>query len=185
MNIEIAKKEFMHREVCSMCFLASFGMALRIPFYKKEADRELIKEYLREELWKLITNYYSRKVEDKEHVEVIVDIKNKVNNKFSEQLSGDGMTFGRAQKLVNLYLKYMWVCGYIKEPPHCPVDSNIIKELGKESNEIKKIKSWIKMSQQDYEKIKKAIKERVKREQSIAEWELITFNDRPEWRLKT
>ena len=86
MEIQIVKKEFMHREICSMCFLASFGMALRIPFYKKGINREPIKEYFREELWNLIDRYSSRQVEDKEHIELIVTIKNEVNNKWGEVL---------------------------------------------------------------------------------------------------
>ena len=171
MEIQIVKKEFMHREICSMCFLASFGMALRIPFYKKGINREPIKEYFREELWNLIDRYSSRQVEDKEHIELIVTIKNEVNNKFSEQLSREGITFGRAQKLINLYLKYMWVCGYVKEPPHCPIDSQVIGKLGQEFNGV----GMISMKRKNYDRIIEAIRE-MAGGQSIAEWELTFFN---------
>jgi hypothetical protein len=37
-----------------------------------------------------------------------------------------GYKYGVAQKLLNLFLKYLWCLGTIAEPPHCPVDRIII-----------------------------------------------------------
>ncbi|OGY63626.1 MAG: hypothetical protein A3I89_00215 [Candidatus Harrisonbacteria bacterium RIFCSPLOWO2_02_FULL_41_11] len=171
MNIKNRKKEFMHREICSLCFIASLGMARKIPFYKNnKINREPIKKYLRDELWKLSIKY-SQKIKGNNHIKTIEDFKNQANKKFSGKLAGSGFTFGRAQKLVNLYLKYMWVCEYIKEPPHCPIDSSIIKKLGRELHKL----SFLKMNKDEYKKVISKI-EKKKGNQSIAEWELNIFN---------
>lgn len=172
MTITEKKREFMHREICALCFLASFGMARRIPFYKKDADREAIREYIRDELWELSIKY-SRKVEENEHIKTIETFQNEVNKKFLGMLARNGLTFGRAQKLINLYLKYMWVCGFIKEPPHCPIDSIIIGKLGREVRGFR----FTNMGKDDYKKVLLGIK-KIKGEQSIAEWELQVFNRR-------
>ena len=38
---------------------------------------------------------------------------------------------GAAQKALNLYLKYAWARGIILEPPHCPIDSIVLKKIEK------------------------------------------------------
>lgn len=175
MTIEDKKQEFMHREICSLCFLAAFGMARKIPFYKADTDREAIRKYIRDELWELSIKY-SRKIEENEHVKTIETFQNEVNRNFLGMLARDGLTFGRAQKLINLYLKYMWVCGFIKEPPHCPIDSIIIKELKKRGGEVWG-PSFTNMGKDDYKRVLSEIK-KVRGKQSVAEWELQVFNRR-------
>lgn len=169
------KKKFMHRELCALSFIAAFGMARKIPFYKKdisEEQREIIKNYFRHELWELMS-IYSGKVNEEDHVKYIEDFQNKANANYLQYLEGVGLTFGRTQKLINLYLKYIWVCGYIPEPPHCPVDSIIISKLGKEFSALR----FNKINKQEYLSIIVGIKS-IKGAQSIAGWELSIFNRR-------
>lgn len=179
MNIKDRKKEFIHREICSLCFIASLGMARRIRFYKnKKVDREPIKKYLRDELRKLSIKY-SQKIKSGNHIKTIENFQNQANKKFLGKLAENGFTFGRAQKLVNLYLKYMWICGYTKEPPHCPIDSIIIRELcriRKLGREFRGL-SFLKMNKDKYKKVLLEI-EGARGNQSIAEWELNIFNRR-------
>ena len=75
------------------------------------------------------------------------------------------ISFGVAQKLLNLYLKYEWCLGKIDEPPHCPVDSVILQELG--MNELK----WSQMDRGQYEDVIEVIKKKAN-SVSIAVWEL-------------
>lgn len=169
------KKQFMHRELCALSFIAAFGMARKIPFYKKdvnEEQREDIKNYFRNELWGLMQTY-SNKVSEEDHLQYIEDFQNKANSSYLQYLEGTGLTFGRTQKLINLYLKYIWVCGYIPEPPHCPIDSIIISKLGKEFNSLR----FNKINKQEYLNIIAGIKN-IKGAQSIAVWELSIFNRR-------
>jgi len=172
MNIQQKKQVFIHREVCSLCFIASFGMARRFPFYKETAERKTIQEYIRERLWKLIP-LYSQKIYGGDHIDVVEAFQGDVNQKFSTMLARGGIAFGRTQKLINLYLKYMWAAGFIEEPPHCPVDSIIIGKLGPEIKGL----SFTNMSKDDYKKVLTEI-DKVRGNQSIAEWELYTFERR-------
>lgn len=83
-----------------------------------------------------------------------------------------GVTFGVAQKLLNLYLKYLWCLGEIDTPPHCPVDSRILVTVG-----LPNVR-WSKMDKGVYKNIIARIKE-VADESGFAnmsEWELETFN---------
>ena len=51
------------------------------------------------------------------------------------------MNFGISQKMLNLYLKYQWCLGNIKEPPHFPVDRIIQEKLNQvaKNNNLPKI----------------------------------------------
>jgi hypothetical protein len=84
-------------------------------------------------------------------------------------------SFGVAQKAVNLFLKYLWCLDIFKQPPHCPIDSQILKEI--KWNSPKKhgtAKKWSTFSKKDYEGAISDI-EKVRNESkksSIATWEL-------------
>jgi hypothetical protein len=53
----------------------------------------------------------------------------------TEEFRGTGILrdeqfrIGIAQKVLNLYLKYLWCLGDIPAPPHCPLDRRIIDKL--------------------------------------------------------
>lgn len=78
----------------------------------------------------LLEIYKTDKVDDLLHIENIHSISNYSTN-FSEIFAKGRINFGIAQKMLNLYLKYMWSLGLIQEPPHFPVDRIIqIKLIG-------------------------------------------------------
>jgi hypothetical protein len=85
-----------------------------------------------------------------------------------EILDGNRLRFGNAQKFVNLYLKCMWTCGYIKIPPHFPVDRIILSILCPG----KKIR-WTKMNRDTYLEIINEAEEKCVEDgyETIAEWE--------------
>ena len=59
----------------------------------------------------------------------ITQLQNAVNtHRAHRALNGGAMRFGRAQKFVNMYFKYMWCARKISTPPHCPFDRQIIDE---------------------------------------------------------
>lgn len=41
-----------------------------------------------------------------------------------------GFRISHAQKSISVFLKHLWCLGLIPEPPHCPVDRLILKEVG-------------------------------------------------------
>jgi len=70
------------------------------------------------------------KVEEDAHVENIIKLAKDVSQEVGKYLVGDkGLTVGRAQKALNLYLKYLWCAGRKLEPPHCPFDGKVISKL--------------------------------------------------------
>src|SRR5208282_1517190 len=86
---------------------------------------------------------------------------------------------GRAQKALNLFLKYLWCIGEICEPPHCPFDSVIIAKLPKGT-----CPSWTKLDRiGDYRNLVEAAKKFVAEtkdpadDSSLATWELRKYNE--------
>jgi hypothetical protein len=80
---------------------------------------------------------------------------------------------GSAQKALNLFLKYLWCLGEVREPPHCPFDRRIIERLPKgvqcnwtQCNDIEHYNRWVAAAQEEAKKDSL----------SLAQWELCTFN---------
>ena len=92
---------------------------------------------------------YKRPVSDDEHCATIRTIANGLSTEFNPILRGGRLRYGTAQKMLNLYLKYLWRLGSIVEPPHCPVDSIVLGAGGiegrwTESNSEEEYRYWIK-----------------------------------------
>jgi len=81
------------------------------------------------------------------------------------------ISFGTVQKILNLYLKYLWSINLIVEPPHCPIDSIILSHL----NDY--VTRWTKMNKEKYVRIINKIN-LTRGDKSIAEWELSVFSRR-------
>lgn len=163
---KLIKREYIKNEILTLTILGGLG---RSSVYKKaiqEADRNDLKSFLRKKLGKYSKIYKSR-VDEKHHINNIKIFSRDVTNKYPEILKNDRFRIGIAQKLLNLYLKYLWVLGWIFEPPHCPFDDKIISKLGL------KIK-WTKMdSIEDYKRLVGRVREIANDNGlSIAEWEL-------------
>ena len=137
---------------------------------KKEAFKKKLKEHIVE-----ITLRYHVFVSDKEHVGNILALI-ALNN--DEILKDGKLTFGTVQKLLNLYLKYMWCTDRLAHiPPHCPVDSIILK-----NSKQYKYKSWTQLDCKDeYMLYITDLRERANEVNlNLAEWELSVFNRRAE-----
>jgi hypothetical protein len=65
------------------------------------------------------------KMDDAAHCNAIQEISNYQN----DLLANGHLNFGIAQKILNLYLKFLWCMGKIPMPPHCPVDRMIQEKL--------------------------------------------------------
>jgi hypothetical protein len=82
--------------------------------------------------------------------------------------------YGSAQKLLNVYLKYLWCFQIIKNPPpHCPVDRIIISY----TNLAGKV-NWTEISnQEEYMEVIEAIRLKALGT-PIAQWELENYSPR-------
>ena len=65
---------------------------------------------------------------DAAHCDYIAALADRVSAAHVGVLYSSRFRFGIAQKLVNLYLKYLWASGLVEEPPHCPLDG-IVRDL--------------------------------------------------------
>lgn len=137
---------------------------------KKEAFKKKLKEHIVE-----IAQRYHVFVSDEEHVGNMLALI-ALNN--DEILKDGKLTFGTVQKLLNLYLKYMWCTDRLAHiPPHCPVDSIILK-----SSKQYKYKSWTQLDcKNEYMLYITDLRERANEVNlNLAEWELSVFNRRAE-----
>ena len=100
-------------------------------------------------------------VSDERHCAAIARIADSLSNRFSELLDGSRLRFGTSQKAFNLYLKYLWALGEAQMPPHCPIDSVVLKSAGidgywTKSDSCEEYMGWIKQ---------------IRKRLTLAEWE--------------
>ncbi len=162
----MGKNDFLMHEF----FILSIGGAFqRGNVYKKENaledDRTKFRKELEKELIKICEEYVEEEITGEKHIENINKLINFSKNR--NFLNGEQLKFGIVQKLLNLYLKYLWCSGKIKMPPHCPFDRIILEKLGRKEN-------WTQMD--NFELYKKWVESArnlaEKNNLKIAEWEL-------------
>ena len=124
----------------------------------------------------LMKHYYENKVSDENHIENILNL-GEFSKQFQDILQSGKLNFGVSQKILNLYLKYLWCHNKISEPPHFPVDRRIQENIG-----FRPIVSWTRFEDSiDYMKIINFVREKNNEFPTIAEFELKYF----ERRIKT
>lgn len=146
----------------------------RAKVYKENISQE-DKTHLKECLQSSINNVmgsYESKVSEKDHIKNIEKIKKSVDKKWGHILDQSSISYGVVQKAFNLHLKLMWCLKKIPEPPHCPLDSIIIRHLS-----IKDRENWtgirdIQIYKTLISKLQNIAKES---NMSLAQWELMTY----------
>ena len=140
--------------------------------FRKDLKRQLIK----------ISEEYKNSVDEDKHIRNIILLQDiSRSKKYKDILKNNEITFGTAQKLLNLFLKYRWIVNEISEPPHCPIDAIVINKLTEEIRHRKiKLKSklhpsWTTANEQEYKNYIKAIN-LIKDDMSVTEWELNLWN---------
>jgi hypothetical protein len=121
----------------------------------------------------IIPNYTGR-LEEEQHYKYIDNLIVYANSAGSRVLGELGYKYGVAQKLLNLFLKYLWCIGKIAEPPHCPVDRIIIGKTRYKG------RNWTQIVRRsEYEEIIEDIRRLANLEgTSIAQWELSNYGRR-------
>lgn len=167
MNFENEKTKFLYRELAK----AAINAALQHnKFYPTQyINQNNIKEYWTDLLFEMIEKYKSPQI-PKVFVNDICDIKTKLTNKYSDEIT---CRLSHTQKSLSVFLKYLWCMGKIEEPPVCPIDRKVLWEADlrdknwTELDDRKEYQDWLK-------KIEKAAKDKAK---SIAQWELEIWNN--------
>lgn len=93
----------------------------------KRAFREFIKKFLFDNIFE---KYYKTKINEDQLFNLIADLQKNSQLNFKKILKGGELRFGNAQKIVNLYLKSMWIAEWLDVPPHFPVDRIIQNKMG-------------------------------------------------------
>ena len=101
-----------------------------------DQQREAVKLWLRGYLLQLGKRYQLRSLTEKEHLKEIRSPAAEASRTHGRSLHEGRFRFGVAQKLVNLYLKYLWSVGVVSTVHHCPLDGIVSREanLGFEWN---------------------------------------------------
>lgn len=168
------KGKFLNNEFWTLTFGAAFQ---RASVYKenvsdkqktdfKTKTREFVENSLKKE-------YSENKVSDEIHIENIFKVSD-FTGQFQDILQNGKLNFGVSQKMLNLYLKYLWCQNQISEPPHFPVDRRIQENIG-----FRPIVSWTRFQDSiDYMRIIDFVRAKNNEFSSIAEFELKYFERR-------
>jgi len=157
------KQEFIYNELWILTVMGGFQRAniYKKGIYLSEEKRREFRKLLQEKIHTITITDYKVTVTTNKHIENINTIISISSNKtFSKFLNNGKISFGVAQKLLNLYLKYFWCNGEKIFPPHFPVDRIIQERLNKMTTVLNKrnkkklykrreIISWTQMESKD------------------------------------
>ncbi|MXZ48100.1 MAG: hypothetical protein F4Z13_02410 [Candidatus Dadabacteria bacterium] len=171
---------FLERETLMLTINGALNTRNRnYPIYcntdKKKRDE--FRESLRGQLNLKLEEYRAGEVQDDRHIANIKNLSYTLSRHHHEILFKGKFRIGTAQKALNLYLKYGWARGIIPEPPHCPIDSIVLKEINKYPSDARcEIcrKTWTEIDtiEEYLHFIDKARIEANKKGQTLARWEL-------------
>jgi len=171
MSVKENKLQFVRSQIFSLTISAAFRQGRGSPVYKENVAEEGKKNFhsflknRREDYGSI----YKNVIDGNQHIKNIKNLQAEINEIYAPILDSNNLAFGRVQKLLNLYLKYLWTLNMILTPPHCPFDYIIISELKTD------VPNWTKQSftEKDYKKLVDLAENKLK---NIAEWELEFWN---------
>jgi hypothetical protein len=178
-------KESQHDFIQNEIWILTFGGAFqRANIYQSKDQDEQKKGVFKKAIRAFIENtilddYRTNVVCDEPHIANIKKVSDYSCN-FLEIFQEGQINFGIAQKMLNLYLKYMWSLGHIPEPPHFPVDRIIQIILNKEFKAIKikglKLESWTQFTDEaHYVKVIKSARDLIIKNESFANHSLVAL----------
>ena len=187
--LQESQYEFIQNEIWILTFGGAFQ---RSNIYKSKGQEEQQKAAFKKGIRAYIENnildsYRTAIVSDEKHIDNIKKVSDYSSN-FSELFNNEKINFGIAQKMLNLYLKYMWSLGHIQEPPHFPIDRIIQELLNKEMKNLgikgQALKPWTQFTDElHYVKVINSARDLILKKESftnhsLAELELALFQRR-------
>lgn len=175
------QKEFLRQTALLNAIGAAFQHA---GIYTKTAASEA-KDELRADLEDRLSNLeeqYRDTVSSQEHFQNIHCLAEFISSRHARILREGRFRVGVAQKALNIYLKLIWCYGWIFEPPHCPIDSIVLAEIGDTKTK------WTKMRDiSAYRTAIEAVLEHVRQHvpgKSVSQWELEIWTNRTRRRVQ-
>ena len=169
-----ARNEFLDGQLFGMTLAAT---AQRSNLYAAELS-ELQRKPFQKALRRVLESYgksYTAPVAEDRHLEHINGLVETLSRGYPGLLESGRLKFGHAQKALNLYLKYLWCLDRISEPPHCPIDSIILRKVPGFTDV-----RWTQLTTaKEYMRIITAAKVQASAKKlSLAQWELQEYNRR-------
>ena len=189
MSVEEEKKVFLENEAWRLSIQGAFQRAYIYGENVSEGDRKKFRKHLNEKMQEVAGHYKKGTLCDHKdgYIGILREFQKEVkqNTMCKAVLRNESITLGVVQKLVNLYLKYLWCFDQAENPPpHCPFDAVVIKALKARIKVLDKKNQkqpcWTKLqTTEEYQMLVKAAESesQAKEFSSIAEWELRTFNE--------
>ncbi len=151
------------------------GMSQRGHLYI-DAPCEIQKAKFRQNLKNEIENYVPSLLAmkrtngvDYDHNRFIEKLSGDFSKRFSSLLKNEKLRIGSTQKIVNLYLKLLWCANLAPEPPHCPMDGVVIRDL------LKRNDLWTELDDIcEYKELIQLCREAANNK-TIAGWELVEY----------
>ena len=181
------KSEYIINELWILSIAGAFQRANIYAPNSLKASKKAFKKDLKIYLEQLIKDQYYNEVNELTHIANIHALSD-YSKKFDTLLKNGKLNFGVSQKILNLFLKYIWCLKLIPMPPHFPVDRLIQVKLNKKAKdnsfETRIIVPWTQLEDDsEYleiiilaKKIKNADKKYAN--MSLAEMELALFSRR-------
>ena len=168
------KREFILNEIWIMTCSAAFQRANIYALEAIDAEKAVFRNKLKVFIHELSKAYTSNSITETSHLKNTHSIST-FSKQFDNLLSNGKLNFGISQKLLNLYLKYLWCIDILKlPPPHFPVD-RIIQTKLKITNPF----PWTQMiDETEYLKIIEKAKQTLSRYKvdNLAELELFLYS---------
>ena len=170
---------FLKNQFWQLSIAAAFS---RANVYKKTGDQaksiENHRNRFKQELFEYVNDSLIPHIEKENGsseslLSAILDIQNFSKKAFNDFLEGGELKIGVCQKIINLYLKYLWCAQLIDfTPPHFPLDRMIQEKT------IKKVLvNWTEMTEiKDTELSYDTIINKLYTNEDKAEWELKSYN---------
>lgn len=167
------KDKFLNNEFWTLTFSAAFQRANVYKDNVSDSEKGEFKTKTRAYIEMTLLSHYTNTVSDEMHIENIYAL-SEFTKQFQNILQKGKLNFGVSQKMLNLYLKYLWCQNKISEPPHFPVDRRIQENIG-----FRPIVSWTKFDDSaDYMRIINFVRKENNEFPTIAEFELKYFERR-------
>lgn len=136
------------------------------------SNKALVTESIKTVLVKLSANYINNNVTEQQHIENITNLAQTISQNHGDKLREQRLRIGTAQKLLNVYIKFLWCLNEANEPIHCPIDGIVLREINVNRN-------WTELdSIDDYCNFISSIREIIPNGETIARWEHRLWNER-------
>lgn len=168
------KDDYIKNEIWTLIYSGAFQRAGvyrgNVTQIKKQELKFSIRSYIENNLQSM---YINKRIDDQTHINNIYALSESTRI-YSKFLKGGKLNFGVCQKILNLYLKYLWCLDEITDPPHFPVDRRIQEVL-----KINPIMPWTTFKDhKNYMIVINKARENIGKYTSIAELELDLFQRR-------